>query len=528
MTAQEAKEHGFVDKIDHDDAEEEEEEEVGRMNLRRFRNSAQLFKTRSAKQDPPGTAGEPLPGTVTVTVAPTLQPAATVNQVREKPMEPIPNPDPPVPPKPDEAEVKRAATELYKAKLKRDQEIDEIVLAVRKRDKKDFGELAAKFKVDDKSPAEFSKAIVFSDAFKPFEVHGGVEVVEEPLDGVKGTPGFYLVNSAEYRALAERVNRGGRGSIPQRTEILLDLPFTIAVYRDSPAGSGFMNAASQPTSTGLTSIQKQPFVVELGVRPLMVKDLIAPGATGGTTVRYIRENAIPSYAGTLVSSEGAAKTEILFDYSEVDAPVRKIAAFVKVTDELFSDYLAVASYINQRLPYMVEREEENQLLNGTGVAPQMTGILNTAGILTQAIGADTGSDALYKAISKLRFTSFFEPDGIVINPTNWQTLRLAKDTAGQYLAGGPFTAAYGNGPFVNIESIWGKPVAITPLIAAGTALVGAFRLGAQYFQREGLTIDMTNCDQDDFVKNRMTIRAEERLALAVYRPTAFCTVTGLT
>ena len=77
------------------------------------------------------------------------------------------------------------------------------------------------------------------------------------------------------------------------------------------------------------------------------------------------------------------------------------------------------------------------------------------------------------------------------------------------------------------DSLWGKPCAITPAITAGTALVGAFKLGAQYFMRQGMTIDMTNSDQDDFIKNLMTIRAEERLALAVYRPLAFCTVTGI-
>src|SRR4029453_11344572 len=162
------------------------------------------------------------------------------------------------------------------------------------------------------------------------------------------------VNSPEYRALAERVARGGRGSIPQRTEVRMEVPFSVAAYRDSPVGSQFMNAAAQPSSTGLTSIEKQPFVVQLGARPLMVKDLIAPGQTGGTTIRYIREVTLPTAGASLVIAEGAAKTELLFEDAEVDAPVRKIAAFVKVTDELFADYLAVASYINQRLPYMVE------------------------------------------------------------------------------------------------------------------------------------------------------------------------------
>jgi HK97 family phage major capsid protein len=60
-----------------------------------------------------------------------------------------------------------------------------------------------------------------------------------------------------------------------------------------------------------------------------------------------------------------------------------------------------------------------------------------------------------------------------------------------------------------------------------TALVGAFSLGAQIFDREDANVVISTENQDDFIKNMITVRAEQRLALAVYRPEAFIKNTNL-
>ncbi|MEY2500596.1 MAG: hypothetical protein QOI07_930 [Verrucomicrobiota bacterium] len=425
-----------------------------------------------------------------------------------------------------ETKVKEQANKLYEAKLKRDAEIDEIVLSVRNREKRDFGKEAGEFKRDNKTAEQFAVFIAKAkpEDGKPFEVigageEGRVEVTDALRGVAKGSPGEAFIASEAYKGLRDMFKT--RGKIQENSRVSFDV-------KDAVMGN-FLNAAATPTSTGLTSIEKVPGVIALGLRPLMVKDLILPGTTNATTIRYIREVSFANEADMV--AESAAKPEALFEFAEVDAPVKKIAAFVKMPDELIADYAAVASFINMRLPYKVERKEEDELLNGTG-AGHITGILQTSGIQTQAKGADTRADALFKAITNVRFGSGlaeggWEPDGIVLNPLDWENLRLAKDSNNQYYGGGPFTGAYGNGPVVRFDTIWGKPCAITPAIAAGTALVGAFRIASQYFQRMGMTIEMTNSDQDDFIKNRVTVRAEERLALAVYNPPGFCQVTGL-
>lgn len=271
------------------------------------------------------------------------------------------------------------------------------------------------------------------------------------------------------------------------------------------------------TGSAFTGYERIPGVVLAGTQRLTVADLLPKGQTNQNTIRYPQEVSFTNAATTV--AEGATKPEAAFSTIEVDAPVRKIAVTAKVTDELFMDFPALRDYINARLPYMVKITEEAQILNGDGNAPNLRGILQTSGILTQARGADSDEDAMYKGITKVRFTGFFEPDGVVVNPNNWQTMRLHTTTTGEYIWGPPSA----QGP----ETLWGLPVVVTSNISANTGLVGAFALGAQLFYRNEVVIESTNSNEDDFKKNLIAIRAEERVALPVYRPAAFASVTGL-
>lgn len=274
------------------------------------------------------------------------------------------------------------------------------------------------------------------------------------------------------------------------------------------------------TSSGMTSIDKYPAVIALGQQQLTVADLFANAETNNTTVRYLQETTYTNAATTV--AENASKPEATWVLAEVDSTVKKIAVMARVTSEMFEDYPSVRDYINERIPFMVRQREEFQLLNGDGIGANLLGLLNVSGILTQAKGADTNIDAIYKAITKVRTQGFWEPDGIVIDPTNWTPIRLSKETTGGYVYGDPYVA----GP----ETIFGKRVVTTVnmgLSAANTAIVGAWRLGGTVFYRHGIRIEATNSDASDFQFNRVALRAEQREALAVWRPKAFCTTTGL-
>ena len=114
--------------------------------------------------------------------------------------------------------------------------------------------------------------------------------------------------------------------------------------------------------------------------------------------------------------------------------------------------------------------------------------------------------------------SGFAADAIMINPTDWYNLRIAKDGEDRYYGGGFFGAQ-------TIPDLWGIPVCVTTSVAAGTIVVGAFKACGSVVQNGGVSVEATNTNEDDFVKNLMTIRAEERLALAVRRPAGFKKLT---
>ncbi len=287
---------------------------------------------------------------------------------------------------------------------------------------------------------------------------------------------------------------------------------------------------TQPNNTGFA-----PGAAAVALRELTVADLLAQGTTDSGTVRYLQETTNTN-AAAAVAEEGL-KPESTITFLQVDEPVRKVATFLPVSDEMLEDESQIRSYLDNRLTLFVQHAEESQLLNGSGTAPNIRGLLNRTGIQTgtrSALGTTSGegaaastiANALYQAITNIRNNALVEPTGIVMHPNNWARLRLAKDTAGQYLGGGPMIGAYGQGLMAG-QTAWGLPVAVTAAIAENTALVGAFATMAQVFYRNGLTIEASNSHSDFFQKNLTAIRAERRLALAVYRPQAFHSITAL-
>ena len=137
-----------------------------------------------------------------------------------------------------------------------------------------------------------------------------------------------------------------------------------------------------------------------------------------------------------------------------------------------------------------------------------------------AVPPQTNADVLLAQTMAVYANSLLMPDGYVLNPLNWDEHADDEDDTGEYFAGGPFSP-------IQSPNLWGLPVAVTPTIAAGIGLVGAFKTAAQIFRKGGVRVEASNSHSDFFIKNLVAIRAEERLALAVYRPTAFGTVTGL-
>lgn len=256
-------------------------------------------------------------------------------------------------------------------------------------------------------------------------------------------------------------------------------------------------------------------------RPLLIADLFASGTCSGNAIQYPVFGAMEGAAGFV--AEGAAKPQVkVNDPTWVTDALTEIAGWFTLTDTMAEDIPYVASEINSTLVYDMQLREELALLSGDGTANSLTGILNR-GILTHTAGVDSNPDAVFKATTKIQQTSGFSCDALVINPIDYQEIRLDKDNNGQYYGGGFFAGQYGQGGIMQNPPLWGLRTVVTPSIAAGTVLVGAFS-SAKVFRKGGIVVESTNSHSDNFTMDRITIRAKERLGLQVKYPSAFCKI----
>jgi HK97 family phage major capsid protein len=280
---------------------------------------------------------------------------------------------------------------------------------------------------------------------------------------------------------------------------------------------------SDPASGGKLLVpQYQPGILPLPVQPPTVADLFAQGTTSSTSIVYMRESVFTNAAAAVL--EGAAKPESTLRFDSATDPVRKLAHWIPISEEMLEDEPQIRSYVDARLTFGLKLEEDDQVLNGDGIAPNILGLKNRVGLTATLARVDpaTNADVLFQQSMTVYAASLLMPDAYILHPANWNGIVLSKTSTGEYLAGGPFAGS------VAAANLWGLPVVVTPNQPQGTGWVGAFKTGGQIFRHGGIRIDATNSHADFFVKNLVAIRAEERIALAVYRPSAFGQVSDLT
>lgn len=333
--------------------------------------------------------------------------------------------------------------------------------------------------------------------------------------------GLTVVESPEFKAMLKPFTKSdGSVRIPDRTKISSD-PIQLK--------SLFTGASS--TSGGAFVVNDRTDIVEmLGRKPLRIRDLCSNRRTTSDVVEFVRQtshtnaaapvpeatsSAAPTQDGStgpLVKNPGGGyKPEGSWAFEVAQANVKTIAEWVPATKRSLADVAQLEGLINDELRLDVEETEENEIVNGDGTGEHFTGILQTSGIQTQAYATDVLT-TVRKGITKARTVGRVNPNAIVLNPADAEAIDLLKDANDRFYFGGPF--AVGSTP------LWGLPVVESETVAAGTGLLGDFNK-AVIWDREQTTVTMTDSHEDYFVRNLVAILAEERLAFAVTRPTAF-------
>jgi HK97 family phage major capsid protein len=249
-------------------------------------------------------------------------------------------------------------------------------------------------------------------------------------------------------------------------------------------------------------------------QPLAIRDLLDVGTTESNLIEWVKETLYTNAAA--VVGEGNLKPQSAITYGRLNVPVTTIAHFIRASKQILADFKQLQTLINGRLTFGLKLIEEQQILYGDGTGENLQGLIPQATAynvaLTNLAAFDTRIDIIRHAMLQV-MQAFYPPTGTVMSPTDWQALELTKDLQHRYLLASPGQSTP--------AMLWGLPVVQAFSMPAGDFLVGSFKLAATLFDREEAQILVSTEDQDNFIRNLVTILCEERLALAVTRPQAF-------
>ena len=262
--------------------------------------------------------------------------------------------------------------------------------------------------------------------------------------------------------------------------------------------------------------QRNAGIVGGAFLPFAMEALLPSTTTSSNAIEFTKEASFTNSAAE--ASEGAQKAESALTWSLVNMPVSTVAHWIKISKQLAADAPALAAYVNTRMRYGVNQKVDTQLVVGDGTAPNISGTYDTGnftahGYANAALGSTLKKLVLIRKIMADLYTAGYPADAIVLNPADWADIEIEL-----------FTTAAGQTLYSVNEAgqarLFGVPVIQAIGMAADTFQVGRFSEAYMVYNREGVVVEMSDSDGDNFQKNLVTLRAERRLALATEKPAA--------
>lgn len=359
---------------------------------------------------------------------------------------------------------------------------------------KNSGQLSAQTKeAVDKIASEFNALNAANKSLKASVGELEQHVANMPLNAAKKTietVGQIVVGSETLKAFAASAEGGKRVSIPVNAALL-----------------------STDVADGVVEPQRLPGIDTAPKQRLFIRDLIAPGRTTSPAIFWVQQTGFTNAAA--VVAEGTTKPYSDIEFATKITPVTTIAHMFKASKQILDDFAQLQSTVDAEMRYGLKYVEEQEILFGDGTGVHLHGIVPQATAFDPAfsVAQQNGIDDLRLAMLQAQLARF-PASGHVLHFIDWAKIELTKDTLGRYILANPSALT---GP-----TLWGLPVVATEAAQfRGKFLTGAFNAAAQLFDREDANVVISTENADDFEKNLISIRCEERLALAVKRPEAF-------
>lgn len=268
-------------------------------------------------------------------------------------------------------------------------------------------------------------------------------------------------------------------------------------------------ANSFPTAdVSITTLR--PGIIELPKRKLHIRQLLSGGAMGNSNFAYVKETAGEGAIAPV--AEGVLKPQIDLNLEEVSVPAQYIAGWLRISRKMLDDIPGMITFLQSRLPELLLRVEDEQLLNGDGTGSNLSGITD-AGNFTAPTGTATiDVEQLVQAIAQLEGYDR-EANGILLSPSDYYQILLNKAAGGAGTYDLPTAlATIQNGQLY----IAGIPVFRSTAMAADKFIVGDWVMGANLITREAPRVEIFYEDGINVRENMVTVRIEERIAFPIY------------
>jgi HK97 family phage major capsid protein len=356
----------------------------------------------------------------------------------------------------------------------------------------------------EKERKELEAELEKSNNVEPMAIHA------EPKEEVK-TLGQRFLDSKSFKSFQENGQKNITSELKWNPQVELKTTVTESTWPPAVVRSSRIEESAQ-------------------LDPYVIPALIDTITTDQYQYKYLEETTYTNNSAP--TAEGSALGENALAFTERTEEIRKIGAFIPMTEELLADVSASQGYIDSRLRFMVRQTISDQIIGGSGSGVNLTGILNKTGINSFNYSSFSGNlkriGQIFEAITEIQKDAFMNPDAIIMHPSDWYQVVTEVNAVTTSGALNPLFVGAGGFNDAVRPSLWGVPVVVSTETSAGDALVGVFGGGQaiHIVARQGMEVAMSDSHDENFVKDIVVMKATVRMGLPIYRATAFAKITN--